>query len=101
MTATMPRPEGRVHLKHSDMYLTLTMAKIARGQFSHGAIEEMQQLVKKPCAKVQEEKKWGVEVPGHNKVMVAIERHRAMVRKNQTWGCFLCHNGSATNPQTP
>jgi len=82
------------------MRLTLNVAKMAKGGFSCAAIQETQQLLKKPCAEVQEEKKRVVEFHRHNKVMAAIERHPAMVRKNHTDCCLSCPNGSAKNPQT-
>jgi hypothetical protein len=53
----MARQGGRVQLEQSDMRLALNMAKMAKGGFSHAAIKETQQLVKKPCAEVQEVKK--------------------------------------------
>jgi histone H3/H4 len=73
MSATMERQGGRVQLEQSDMRLALNMAKMAKEGFSRTAIEETQQLIKKPCANVQEEKKWSVEFPRHNKVKAAIE----------------------------
>jgi len=100
MSATMARQGGWVQLEQSDMRLALNMAKMAKGGFSRTAIEEMQQLIKKPGAVVREEKKQGVEFAGHNKVKAAIERHAAMVRENQTDGCLPCPNGTAKNPQT-
>jgi len=100
MSATLARQGGRVQLEQSDMRLALNMAKIATGWFSCAAIEETQQLMKKCCAKVQEEKKWGVRIPGHHKVKVAIESHPAMVYKNQIDRCLPCQNGTAKNPQT-
>jgi len=95
MSATMAWQGGRVQLEQSDMRLALNMAKMAKGGISRAAIEETQQLIKKPRAKVREEKKRGIEFPGHNKVKAAIERHPAMVRKNQTDGCLPCQNGTA------
>jgi hypothetical protein len=53
----MARQGGRVQLEQSDMRLALNMAKMAKGGFSCATIEETQQLIKKPCAEVQEEKK--------------------------------------------
>jgi len=100
MSATMARQGGRVQLEQSDMRLALNMAKMAKGGFSRAAIEETQQLIKKPCAEVREGKKRGVRFPGHNKVKVAIERHPAMVRENQKDGCLPCQNGIAKNPET-
>jgi len=96
----MARQGGRVQLEQSDMHLALDVPKMARGGFSRAAIEKTQQLIKKPHAKVREEKKWGVEFPTRNKVKAAIERHPAMVRENQKDGCLPCHNGTAQNPQT-
>jgi hypothetical protein len=100
MSATMARQGGRVQLEQSDMRLALNMAKMAKGGISRAAIEETQQLIKKPRAEVREKKKRGVEFPGHNKVKAAIERHPAMVRENQTDGCLPCQNGTAKNPET-
>ena len=82
----MARQGGRVQLEQSDMRLALNMAKMAKGGISRAAIEETQQLIKKPRAEVREEKKQGVEFPGHNKVKAAIQRHPAMLRQNQTSG---------------
>jgi thiamine monophosphate synthase len=52
MSATMERQGGRVHLEQSDMSLAKNMAKMSKGGFSHAAIEETQQLIKKPCTEV-------------------------------------------------
>jgi len=82
MSATMARQGGRVQLEQSDMRLALNKAKMADGGFSRATIEEMQQLIKKPRAEVREEKKQGVEFPGHRQVKAAIERHAAMVYEN-------------------
>ena len=49
---------------------------------------------------VREEKKRGVEFPGHKNVKTAMERHPAMLWENQTDGCLPCQNGTAQNPQT-
>jgi len=100
MSATMARQGGRVQLEQSDMRLALNMAKMAKEGFSHAPIEERKYLIKKPRAEVQEEKKRGVEFPGHNKVKAAIQRHPAMLRQNQTSGCVPCQQGTAKNPQT-
>jgi len=100
MSATMARQGGRVQLEQSDMCLALNMAKMAKGGFSRAAIEETQQLIKKPRAEVREEKKRGVEFPGHHKVKAAMERHPGMVYKNHTAGCLPCQNGNAKNPVT-
>jgi len=73
MSATMARQGGRLQLEQSDMHLALNMAKMAKGGFSRAAIEETQQLIKKPPAEVREEKKLGVEFPRHRMVKAAIE----------------------------
>jgi len=83
MSATMAREGGRVQLEQSDMHLALNMAKMAKGGISRAAIEETQQLIKKPLTEVREEKKRGVGFPGHTKVMAAIERHLARVHLHQ------------------
>ena len=54
MSATMARQAGRVQLEQSDMPLTLIMAKMAKAGFARAAIEETQQLIKKPPAEVRE-----------------------------------------------
>ena len=73
MSATMAREGGRVQLEQSDIRLPLTMPKMAQEGLSCAAIEETQQLIRKPHADVQEEHKRGVVFPGHNKVKIAIE----------------------------
>jgi hypothetical protein len=100
MSATMARQGGRVQLEQSDMRLALNMAKLAKGGCSRATVEESQYLIKEPCAEVRDEKKQGVEFPGHNKVKAAIARHPAMFLQNQTPGCLPCQNGTANNPQT-
>jgi len=100
MSGTMVRQGGRVQLEHSDMCLALNMAKMAKGRFSRAAIEEWEQLIQKPRAEVREEKKRGVELPGHQKVKAAMERHPAMVYKNHSASCSPCQNGTAKNPVT-
>jgi len=100
MSATMARQGGQVQLEQSDMRLALNMAKMAKGGFPRPTIEGTQQLIKKPCAEVREEKKRGDEFHGHNKVKASIERHLATVRENQTDGSLPCQNGTAKNPQT-
>jgi len=99
MSATMARQGGRVQLEQSDMRLALNMAKMAKEGFSRAAIEETKYLIKKPRAEVRQEKKRGVESPGHKTVKAAIQTHPAMLRHNQTSGCLPCQNGNAKNPQ--
>jgi len=100
MSATMARQEGWVQLEQSDLRLALNMAKMAKEGFSRTAIEETKYFIKKPRAEVREDKKRGVEFPGHKEVKAAIQRHPAMLRQNQTSGCLPCQNGTAKNPQT-
>jgi len=100
MSATMAWPGGRVQLEQSDMPLRLNIATMAKERFSHNAIDQTKYLIKKPHAKVQEEKKRGIEFTGHKNVKTAIQRHPAMLRQNQTSGCLPCQNGIANNPQT-
>jgi len=100
MSATMARQGGRVQVEQSDMHLALNMAKMAKEGFSRAAIEETKYLIKKPRAEVREEKKRGVECPGHKEVKAAKQRHPAMLRHNQTPGCLPCQNGTTKNPQT-
>jgi hypothetical protein len=66
MSASMATQGGRVQLEQSAMRRALNMAKMAKGGFLPAAIKEMQQLIKKPSTEVWEEKKRGVEFPGHN-----------------------------------
>jgi hypothetical protein len=100
MSAPVARQGGRVQLEQSDMHLALNMAKMAKEGFLRAAIEERKYLLKKPRAEVREEKKRGVEFPGHKQVKAAIQRHPAMLGQNQTSGCLPCQNGTAKNPQT-
>jgi hypothetical protein len=95
----MARQGGRVQLEQSNMHLALNMAKMATGGFSHAAMEETQQLIQKPCAKVREQNKWGVEFPGHNKLKPAIQRHQAIVHENKMDGCLSCQNGTTNYRQ--
>jgi hypothetical protein len=41
-----------------------------------------------------------VELPGHQNVKAAKERHPVMVYQNHTAGYLPCHNGTAKKPQT-
>jgi len=100
MSATMARQGGRVQLEQSDMRLALNMETMAKGGFSRAAVQETQQLIKKPRAEVREEKKRGVEFPGHKKVKATMERHPAMVYNNHMAGCLPYQNGTAKNPLT-
>ena len=86
----MAEQGGQVELEQSDMPLALNMGKMAQGGFLRAAIGEMQQLIKKPHAKVQEAKKWCIVFPDHNKLKAAKARHLAMVCENPPDGCFRC-----------
>jgi len=88
MSATMARQGGQVQLEQSDMRRALNVAKMAKEGVLHATIEEMQYLMKQPVAKVRNEKKWGVEVPGHEDVKAAMKKHLAMVCGNQMDGCI-------------
>jgi len=52
MSAIMERPGGRVQLEQSDVRHALNMANLAKRGFSRAAVEEMQQLIKKPLGVV-------------------------------------------------
>jgi len=82
MSATMARRGGQVQLEQSDMRHALNMAKMAKGGFSHAAMEGTQLLIKQPHTKVGEEKKQGVKFTGHENVKAAMERNPAMLREN-------------------
>ena len=100
MFTTMARQGGRVQLEQSDMLLALDMAKMAKGGYLRAAIQETHELIKKPHAEVREEKKRGVEIPGHQKVKAAIERYPAIVYKNHTDGCFTWQNATGKHRWT-
>jgi len=96
----MPRQGGCVQLEQSNMGQALDMAKMAKGGFSHTAIEETQYLIQKPRAEVQDKMLRGVEFPGHKKVWAAIERQPAMLCQNHMPGFLSCRNGTAKDSQT-
>ena len=100
MSATMARQGGQVQLEQSDMRLALNMAKMAKEGVSRATIKEMKYLIQNQHAEVREEKKRGVEFPGHKTVKAVIQRHPAMLRQNQTASCLPCQNGTAKYPQT-
>jgi hypothetical protein len=60
--------------------MALNMAKMAKEGFSHAALDEAKYLLKKPWAKVRDEKRQHVEFPGDKKVKSVIQRHLAMLR---------------------
>jgi hypothetical protein len=68
------------------MRLRLNMAKIAKEGFSRAAMERIKFLLKKPRTEVGEQKMWGVEFLGHQKVKAALQTHLAMLLQNQTSG---------------
>jgi hypothetical protein len=79
MSAMMARQGGRVPLEQSNIRLAFNMAKMAKGGCSRAALQVTQYVIKIPCAEVREEKKRGVQFPGHNNVKAAKERHPAMI----------------------
>ena len=96
----MARQGGRVQLEQSDMRLALNMAKMAKEGFSRDGLEETQMLIKKPRAELREEKRRGVQFPGHKSVKAVIGLHPAMQYENHLDGCLTCQNGVACNPAT-
>jgi len=100
MSATMTRHWGQVQLKHSNMYLPFNVAKITTWGFLHMTIEEMQYLIEKPYAKFQDDRKRGVELPTHRKVMAAGQIHPAIVWECYTVGCLPWKNGTSNNLQS-
>jgi len=64
------------------------MAEMPIQWFSSAAIQDSQSLMKKSHTKVQEQKKRGVEFPGHREVKAAIERPLAIVCENEMDGCL-------------
>jgi len=77
-----------IKLEHSDMLRALNMAKMAKGGFSRATIEETQYLIKKPQAKVQEQKKLGVEFPAHKDVNPMRKDTRLRFRKIEPIAAF-------------
>jgi len=100
MSATMARQGGQVQLEHSDICLALNMAKMANRGSSRAPLEKKQHLIRKPHPEVRDERKRGVEFPGHKRVKAAIERQPAMVIANHMDCCLSCQYGTARNPQT-
>jgi len=76
------------------MHLALNMATFAKEEFSRGAMVETQYLIRKPHAKVREQKKLGVEFPGHKKVKAVKGRHMAMLHQHYTAGRLPHQNGT-------
>jgi len=72
MSATMARKGGQVQVEQSDMRLALNMAKMAKREFLHATIEQIEDLIMKPRAEVRAEKKRGVEFPWHKMGKAAI-----------------------------
>jgi len=100
MSATMARQGGRVPLEQSNVRLTLNMANMAKGGFSHTAIEDTQYLIGGLCARLRGQGKRGVVFQVHRKLKAAIETHLAMLRQNQMDGRLHSHNATAKNLQT-
>jgi len=96
----MARQGGRAQLEQSDMHLDLNMAKMAKVGFLHATLEEMQYLIKIPCAEVKEETKQGVQLSEHSKQKAGTEIHPSMVRDNQMDSCLAGRNGAPKNMPT-
>lgn len=101
MSATMSSQDGHLPLETSDIFLVLKIANMAKAGASCTAIHEMQHLIKTPSSRLCEEKKQGVEIPGHQQLKPAIERHQAVLRQNKMDGCLPRQNGSAMIPPRP
>jgi hypothetical protein len=56
--------------------------------------------VKESRAEVREERKQGVQFPGHTIVKVAMQRHPAMLSQNHMSSSLSCQTGTARNLQT-
>jgi len=84
----------------ADMHIALNMAKSPKEGFCAPQWRKRNSRSKKLCAEVREEKKRGVEFPGHRMVMALIESHSAIVCENHTDGCLPCQDGTQKNPQT-
>jgi len=100
MSANMAKQGGRIQLEQSNKHLALNMAKIGNRGFSRTGTEELQHLINRLQVDVREERKRGVEFPGHRYVKATIEWHPAMVHENQMDGCLPCQNGTPKNAQT-
>jgi hypothetical protein len=96
----MARQGGRVQLQQSNMRLALNMATMAKEGFSCTTIRGTMYLIMRPCTEDREEKKRGVQFPGHDKMKVAIQRHPAMLHQNHMSGCLPCQNGTAKHLHT-
>jgi len=93
----MARQGGRVQLERSDIRLALNMANMAKGGFSHTAIEEKHYLIKKPRAEVRQWKRRGVKFPGSKVVQAAMASHPKMVSQNHPDGGLPWQNGTSNN----
>jgi hypothetical protein len=96
----MARQGGRVQLEQADMWIALNMVHMAKHGISRSGIEETTHLIKKPRAEIREEKRCGVECPGHRSVKAVIGKHPAMMYENQSDGCLPCQNDGIGNPST-
>lgn len=96
----MARQGGRVQLEQADMRIAQNVVNMAKHGISRAAIEETKNLIKKPRAEIREEKRRGVELPGHKSVKAVIEKHPSMIYENHLIGCLRCQNNIARNPAT-
>jgi hypothetical protein len=94
MTATTATQGGQVQLKQSDTRLAVKMSKTATEVLLQAAIPETTYQIKKPRTEGQEEKKWGVELHGHNTVKAAIDTHPAMLWQTHMSRCLPCQNST-------
>jgi hypothetical protein len=73
MSSTIVSQEGRVQLEHANLHLALNVAKMAIDGFSHATIQQTKYLIKKPRAEIQEDKKQGVQFPGHRQRKAVLD----------------------------
>lgn len=100
MSVLMARKGGGVKAELSDTCLALNMAKLAKGEFLHVAMEETKHLIQIPCTEPPLLMMQRVEFLVRRKVKAAMEGNPTMVSENQTQGCLPCQNGATMNPQT-
>jgi hypothetical protein len=92
MFATMARHSGRVQLKQADLCIALNMVNMAKNGISHTEIEETKNEIINHQAEFREEKRWGIELPGHKRVKVVIEKHAFKIYNDYLDGCLRCQN---------
>jgi hypothetical protein len=100
MSVLIARKGSWVKADLSDMCHGLNMAKLANGEFSHAAIEEMKHWIKIRCTEPPVLIMQGVEFLGQRIVKAAMEGNPTMVSESQTQGCLPRQNGATLNLQT-